>query len=134
MDIKILTCEDTPWWQYLQLDAFFMFDHDVDLEDVFLIKMYSFKSDPWLQREGDRLESFDDASSSFILALLGWVYFKMLWFDDFFNSSGVRVFWGLLPFDDDLNGDPKNALIVELLFDCSKVLTLPYSFWLQKCF
>lgn len=55
------------------------------------MEMVFFKSHPELQTEGDHLKSFDDANISFILASFGWVYFKMLWFDDFFNSSRVKV-------------------------------------------
>ena len=66
VDIKLITLEDTPWWQYLQFVSFFIFD-DVVIEDFFLKKMFSFKilldpnrgRSPWI---------FNDDNSSFILA------------------------------------------------------------------
>lgn len=94
--------------------------------------MVFFKSEPWLQREGDHHESFDDANNSFILSSSGWVYFKMILFDDLSNSSCVRVFWGLLPCDDDLSEDPKNALTMDFFFDGSRILKLP-SRWCSLC-
>lgn len=97
------------------------------------MNMAFFKSDPWLQRVEYQLQSFDDANDSFFISSLGWLYFKMLLFHDLFNSSRVRVFWGLLPCYDEVRKDPKNALTMEFFFDQYRVLTLYSRWWCSHC-
>ena len=96
------------------------------------MKIVFFKGDPWLQIEGDHLESFDDANNSFLLAFLGWVDFKMLWFVDLFNLSRGRVFCALLPCDDDLSEIPKNASSIDSFREQARVLILS-SRWCSPC-
>ena len=93
VDIKILTWEDTPRWQYIQCASFLILTM-ILIEDLFLMNMSSFKSGP--SKRWSSPWFLDDDGNAFSFTF----FFNMPQFVFIIYLSRGRVARGLLQGDD----------------------------------